>query len=102
MVHRHHGAEDVVQEALARAWRSRGSCRTPDTPLPWCLQITRNEALRLIGRQRSTGAVELLEPEIDLEDHAASGEGDQAVDRIDATRALRGLTPHERLLIALR
>jgi len=102
MVHRHDDAEEVVQEALARAWRSRGSCRTPDAPLPWCLQITRNEALRLIGRQRSTGTVELLEPEIDLEDHGARGEADQAVDRIDVTRALRGLTPHERLLIALR
>src|ERR1700733_2756784 len=55
-------AEEVVQEALARAWRSRRACRTPETPLPWCLQITRNEALRLMQRQRLMWT-ELLDPQ---------------------------------------
>src|SRR5437588_1822924 len=53
ILRRRQDAEEAVQEALARAWRSRASCRTPETPLPWCLQITRNEAFRAISRRRT-------------------------------------------------
>jgi RNA polymerase sigma-70 factor (ECF subfamily) len=45
-------AEEAVQEALIRAWVRRGACRTPDAPLPWMLEITRNEALRLLRHAR--------------------------------------------------
>jgi RNA polymerase sigma-70 factor (ECF subfamily) len=43
-------AEEAVQEALIRAWTRRDACRTPEAPLPWVLEITRNEARRLLGR----------------------------------------------------
>jgi RNA polymerase sigma-70 factor (ECF subfamily) len=102
VVRRHHDAEEVVQEALARAWRSRGSCRTPEAPMPWCLQITRNEALRLLGRRGTLGSGETLELEDEFEDHRAHGEVDRAMLRVDLDRALQTLTPHERLLIGLR
>jgi len=97
----HHDAEEVVQEALIRAWRSKGSCRTPDAPLPWCLQITRNEALRLLARQRSSQA-EPLEPHVDFEDPRGHREDERTVERVDVDRALRHLTAHEQLLIDLR
>jgi len=90
--------EEVVQEALARAWRARSSCHTPEAPLPWCLQITRNEALRLIGRRRA----EPVEPDGELEDQRSLRDFDRTLERIDVDRALRALTPHERCLIALR
>jgi RNA polymerase sigma factor (sigma-70 family) len=102
MLRRHHDAEEVVQEALARAWRSRRSCRTPDSPLPWCIQITRNEALRRIGHDRMLSHTEPLEFDAELEDYRARGEGDRTLARIDVDRALKALTPGERLLISLR
>jgi RNA polymerase sigma-70 factor, ECF subfamily len=101
MLRAHHDAEEVVQEALTRAWRSRDSCRTPDAPLSWCLQITRNEALRLIGRQRVSPA-EPLEPDGEFPDQQALREDDRAEERVDVDRALRQLTVDERLLISLR
>ena len=103
ILRRPHDAEEAVQEALVRAWRSRHACRTPETPLPWCLQITRNEALRLIGRRRRAGAdVVPLEEEDSIEDTRASRDEPRARLRIDVTRTLKDLAPHERLLIALR
>lgn len=103
ILRRPHDAEEAVQEALARAWRSRHACRTPETPLPWCLQITRNEALRLIGRRSRAGATVVPLEEGDLiEDNRASRDGPRTVLRIDVNRTLKELSPHERLMIALR
>src|SRR5437868_3423639 len=60
-----HDAEEAVQEALVRAWRRRESCQSRDEPLPWLLQITRNESLRLLARRirdRERDLAELHEP----------------------------------------
>ena len=43
-------AEEAVQEAMARAWRRRAACTTPEDPIGWLLTITRNEALRVLER----------------------------------------------------
>jgi RNA polymerase sigma-70 factor (ECF subfamily) len=102
IVRRREDAEEVVQEALARAWRGRGSCRTPEAPLPWCLQITRNEALRMIGRRRAGAPVYPLEDELELTDVRSLGQEERTLVRLDVGRALEALTPHERLLITLR
>lgn len=55
-----HDVDEVVQEALVRAWRRRGSCRGDDR-MPWMRQIARNEALRLIDRRRRRDEHELLD-----------------------------------------
>jgi RNA polymerase sigma factor (sigma-70 family) len=101
IMRRHHEAEEVVQEALARAWRSRHACRTPEAPLPWCLQITRNEAFRRIGRHRGVTIIPLESGE-ETEDRAAGLERERSLARVDVHRALHKLTAREQLLIALR
>jgi RNA polymerase sigma-70 factor, ECF subfamily len=102
ILRRPHDAEDAVQEALARAWRSRHACRNPEAPLPWCLQITRNEAIRLIGRSRPRASDEPLDEDERVEDSVAKPEWPQILLRVDVRRALENLPPHERQLIALR
>jgi RNA polymerase sigma-70 factor (ECF subfamily) len=102
ILRRHHDAEEVVQEAMARAWRSRGSCRSPEAPLAWCLQITRNEAFRLISRQAGRVASEPLDPSGEVADEDAVAAPERALVRVDIDRALQELSPHERTLIALR
>jgi RNA polymerase sigma-70 factor, ECF subfamily len=94
-------AEEVVQGALMRAWRSRESCRTPDAPLAWCVQITRNEALRLIARRRASSA-EPLEADAPLPDRRALEDVERVAGRVDVARALDQLTAQDRALIILR
>lgn len=95
-------ADDAVQEALARAWRSRHACRNPEAPMPWCLQITRNEAVRLIGRASPPASVGPLYDADQLEDAQAGKERVRVILKVDVRRALENLPPHERQLIALR
>ncbi len=45
-------AEDVVQEALLRAWRSRASLAETAAVKPWLLTIVRREHARLYERRR--------------------------------------------------
>jgi RNA polymerase sigma factor (sigma-70 family) len=102
ILRRPHDAEDAVQEALTRAWRSRHACRNPEAPIPWCLQITRNEAIRLIGRARPTATADSLDEGDFGEDADARQERLRVLLRVDLHRALESLPPHERQLIALR
>lgn len=102
ILRRHHDAEEVVQEALARAWRGRRSCRSPENPLAWCLQITRNEAFRLISRQQQRVRFEPLDPGSDVADEQALYEPERAIIRLDVARALKRLSESERVMILLR
>jgi RNA polymerase sigma-70 factor (ECF subfamily) len=101
ILRRQQDAEEAVQEALTRAWRSKESCRTPEAPLPWCLQITRNEAFRAISKRQMQPDQAPID-EAGLEDARALEHEPQSLTRIDVNRALSALTPHERLLIELR
>ena len=47
-----HLAEDVVQEALLRAWKSLDSLGDPERLRPWLLTIVRREYLRTFERRR--------------------------------------------------
>jgi RNA polymerase sigma-70 factor (ECF subfamily) len=45
-------AEDIVQEALLRAWRSRDALKDPGAARAWLLTIVRREHARLYERKR--------------------------------------------------
>ena len=94
-------AEEAVQEALVRAWLRRDACRSPEAPLPWLLEITRNEARRLLGRRARQASGELIEaitaaPE---EQHDAA---DTPATRMTVAQALERLADADRTMLRLR
>ena len=92
-------ADEAVQEAMARAWRGRRSCRTPEAPLPWLLQITRNEAMRVLRRRTERRAREEELQEGCFVDQPC---GEEIHQKVDLQRAIGTLHHEERLLIGLR
>jgi RNA polymerase sigma-70 factor (ECF subfamily) len=98
-------AEEAVQEAFIRAWRKRAACRTPSAPLPWLIQITRNESMRLAVRRSRRQASEISEAEPEIAAPPPPG-GDQQLDRmltsVATEQALSTLGEDERRLLRLR
>jgi RNA polymerase sigma-70 factor, ECF subfamily len=96
-----HDAEDAAQEALARAWRKRHTCRTPGAPVPWLLQITRNEAFRMMGRRRDEPDLE-PEPGASASDSTCELGTDELATKVDVRRAVSRLNREDRVLLHLR
>ena len=70
-------AEDVVQETLIRAWKSREELKDPAAARPWLFTIARREHARLYERKRlPTVDVDSVEA---LGDPALASEGDAAL-----------------------
>jgi RNA polymerase sigma-70 factor (ECF subfamily) len=70
-------AEDVVQEALLRAWRSREALKDPAAARGWLLTIVRREHARLYERKRLE--IVDLDEVIAAEDTQLAAEGDEMV-----------------------
>ena len=70
-------AEDVVQEALLRAWRSRDALKDPAAARGWLLTIVRREHARLYERKRLE--ITDLDEVIAAEDSELAAEGDELV-----------------------
>jgi RNA polymerase sigma-70 factor, ECF subfamily len=70
-------AEDVVQEALLRAWRSRDALKDPAAARGWLLTIVRREHARLYERKRLE--VTDLDAVIAAEDTQLATETDELV-----------------------
>ena len=90
-------AEEIVQEALLRAWRAQERCGSPEAPAPWVLAIVRNEALRRL----SSRTLVLLD-DVGAPDALAAPPGDDVDLRIDVTRALGHLDDLDRALVERR
>lgn len=91
-------AEDAVQEAFIRAWRHRRSLRRDRPALPWLLQITRREALRI--RERSGRRQEC---DLQLVPETALGAADaEPLSTVDLLEIMQGLSAEDRKLLELR
>ena len=88
---------DAVQCAWAIAWRRMGTLRDPSQVRPWLVAIAANEARQVIRRRRR-------QPVIDISDDLARIGGDpvESLEVVYLRRALRGLNPEERSLLAMR
>jgi RNA polymerase sigma-70 factor (ECF subfamily) len=71
-------AEDIVQEALLRAWRARTDLKDPAAVRAWLLTIVRREHARLYERKR----LELVRLEDGYEPEGSSGEGDDPLSEL--------------------
>src|SRR3954464_6775894 len=80
-------AEDVVQETLIRAWKSRGELKDSAAGRPWLFTIVRREHARLYERKRlPTVDVDTVEA---LGDPALASDGDAGLE--DLRRAIMQL-----------
>jgi RNA polymerase sigma-70 factor, ECF subfamily len=71
-------AEDVVQEALLRAWRSRDALKDPAAARGWLLTIVRREHARLYERKRLE--ITDLDEVIAAEDGQLATQGDDLLE----------------------
>lgn len=98
-------AEDVLQEAMLRAYRSFASLRSDDAK-PWLLVIVRNTYFSMRSRHRTAVSLEALQEEsTDL--NAASRPGPEALAEDADVRRLLGtllarLSPEHREVLLLR
>jgi RNA polymerase sigma-70 factor, ECF subfamily len=94
-------AEEAVQEALIRAWTRRHACQSPETPLPWILEITRNESRRMLAhrtRHRDPIGAESVPCELEAEDQDLA----TATTRVALEQALARLRDADRHVLRLR
>jgi RNA polymerase sigma-70 factor, ECF subfamily len=94
-------AEEAVQEALIRAWTRRQDCRSPEAPIPWMLEITRNESRRLLARRArrkrsGEGESDAREPEVEDDELTST------TTRVTVEQALSRLEDADRRVLRLR
>ena len=90
-------AADSVQTAWTIAWRRLGTVRDRPQIRSWLVAIAANEARQLIRKQRRRTVVELR-----VEEPVGSPEPSDRIEAVDLARVLRGLSPDDRALLALR
>jgi RNA polymerase sigma-70 factor, ECF subfamily len=91
------GAADAVQSAWTVAWRKLDTLRDRSSVRSWLVAIAANEA-RLIVRRNRYRTVRELAVSFDA---SASDPGAQ-IALVDLRRAMQGLSPDDRTLLALR
>jgi RNA polymerase sigma-70 factor (ECF subfamily) len=92
-------AEDAAQEALLRAWRSRGACRASGDPGAWVRCIAHREAIRLATRPERSKEVPGAGTELERPEPSHA---DRIHTAVDVSRALHRLSDGDREMLELR
>jgi RNA polymerase sigma-70 factor, ECF subfamily len=94
-----HLAEDIMQETMLRAWRNADSLRGSGRPIrPWLFTVARRLVIDA-KRQRDTRPPEVGYPAASATARSLD-EGFEAIHaRDEVTRALRSLSPAQRLIV---
>ena len=87
-------ADDALQSAFVRAYRSLGRCREPERFGAWLRQIVVNEC-RTLGTARGRREVRLVRDEVVLERLEGTEIEEGGMDLELVRRALERLTPDE-------
>ncbi|TDW19377.1 RNA polymerase sigma-70 factor (ECF subfamily) [Kribbella kalugense] len=89
--------DDIVQEALARAWAKRGQYdASRGTPSAWLLAITADQARKAVRRMRTGGARLSL---IDAPEDARPVSRPDLDARMDVDHAIMSLSARQRLAV---
>src|SRR5262245_31515202 len=91
LIHNRDAAEDLVQETLYEAWRSRSELRDSDRAAQWLTGIARNVCLRWRQRERREAArypISLMTQGSGEDDHPAGAALDMLTDDFDLEREL--------------
>lgn len=95
----HEDAEDALQEAFVRAYRSIDSLREAQSERAWLYRIATNEALRIVEQRKMTEELE------DIADHSDPPDGDspdyEALQKALAA-AVETLPPRQRAVFSMR
>jgi RNA polymerase sigma factor (sigma-70 family) len=92
-------AEEAVQSAWPIIWQRLASVRDPDRLGAWLASVAVNEARQLTRRRRRRSVVEIA---VATHERATAPDPSASVGDIDLVRALSGLAPEDRALLALR
>ena len=97
-------AEDLAQEALLKAWKSRLSFRGQCQPTTWIFAIARNHWRDQLRRKRAAPDTEPMDlhPNISANDPPPPAAAAREELAVALARAMAGLPPEQREALALR
>jgi RNA polymerase sigma factor (sigma-70 family) len=92
-------AEEAVQSAWPIVWQRLSTVREADRLGAWLASVAVNEARQLVRRRHRRSVVEIA---VATHERATAPDPSMSVADIDLVRALAGLAPEDRALLALR